>query len=112
MIDYKSKRGINVFVCMFMLDPCTFTTNKQEGIQNECPKSTRDGNFMSVFSLKSLETAGFGASLVLSFTWELALITNFRKVDAQGMKNSTDAEYHNICNIYRIYNLNIRDYRY
>ena len=34
--------------------------------------------------------AGFGASLVLStisFTWELALIINFKKVDTPDMKN-------------------------
>ena len=43
--------------------------------------------------------------------WYLALNINFKKVDALDMKNPTDAEYHNSCNIYRIYDLNIRNCR-
>ena len=57
------ERNVDVFV--FLLDPCAFTCNKQ-GLENKQAKSTRNGNFMSVFLLKSLKLASFGASLVLS----------------------------------------------
>ena len=75
-----------------MLDPRAFTSNRQVGLENKRAKGTSNRNFMSVFPLKSLEPASFGASLVLStivLPGKLALIS-------PGTKNQTDAEYHNI----------------
>ena len=55
-----------MWMCLFMLDPRVFIRNKQVELENKGAKSTRDGNSMSVFPLKFLEQASFGASLVLS----------------------------------------------
>ena len=70
-----------MWMCLFVLDPRAFTSNKQVGLENKRAKSTRGGNFMSVFSLKSLEPASLGASLVLStifLTRKLALFNQIR----------------------------------
>ena len=39
VIDYKSKRAINVLVSLFMVDPRAFTSNRQVGLENERPPS-------------------------------------------------------------------------
>ena len=79
---------------------------------------TRDCKIWSIFSLKSLKPASFGTSLVVSTillpgNWPLfTLIIEFKKAVVLEPKHSTDLEYHNTCNIYRIHDLNIRDCRY
>ena len=106
-----------MWMCLIMLDPRAFTSNKQVGLENEHPESTR-GEKMYQFSLsKNPKPISFGASIVLRtilLPGKLALFTlkiEFEKVDCPGPKPPTDVEYHNTCNIYQIYNLNISDCR-
>ena len=105
-------------MCLFLLDPPAFTSNKQVGLENKGAKSMRDGKIYQFFQSKPPALAGFGASLVLStivlpvIFVPFRLITNFKKVESLGPKNPTDVEYLNTCNTYRIYDLNIRDCRY
>ena len=104
-------------MCLFMLDPRAFTS-KQVGLDNKRAKSTCDEKIYEFFHSNSQSPAGFDASLVLStilLPGKLALfrlIINFKKVEVPGPKIPTDAEYHNTCNIYRIFDLNVRDCRY
>ena len=88
------------------------------GLENEQPESTCDGNLYQFSLSKTPEPASFGASLVLNTIvlprklTLFRLITEFKKVEVPGPKTPTDAEYHNTCNIYQIYDLNERDCRY
>ena len=55
-----------MWMCLFLLDPRAFTSHKQAGLENERPKSMRDGNLYQFFNSKPPLLTGFGASLLLS----------------------------------------------
>ena len=55
-----------MWICLFLLNPCAYTSNKQVGLEIEQSKSTCDGKLHQFSLSKTPEPAGFGASLVLS----------------------------------------------
>ena len=67
-------------------------------IANQKKRLNARSKFVSVFPLKSPEPGlvwGLFSANCHTFNQELALITNFKKVDVPNMKNPTDVEYHN-----------------
>ena len=68
-----------------------FLANKKKGLDVRLI-------FVSVFNSKTPKPGWFWhlfSAKYHTLTWELALNTNFKKIDAQNLKNATDAEYHN-----------------
>ena len=81
---------MRMWMFFLLLDPRAFTSSKHVGLENKRAKSTRDGNFMSVFPLKSLEPASFGlfSANYHSFTPEISTNYQFQKVEVLGPKSS------------------------
>ena len=106
---------VDVFVVWHVLLTKPWLETKHVFIANKMKGLNAPSNFMSIFPLKPPESGWFWrlfSAKYHTFTRELALITNFKKVDAFDLKNPTGVEYHKTCNIYQINNLNSRDCRY
>ena len=118
------RRGMWIMMCLFMQQcsmVCASNTrtwkihvwnaNKKKGTNVRL-------KIVSVFPLTNPRAGWFWrlfSAKYHTFTREFLLIQTeqgSKKVDVFDLKNLTDVEYHKTCNIYRIYDLNIRDCRY